>query len=507
MALSELSGAMAPGSETRIPRQFEAQALNELSAGRWVLLLGPRQHGKTTGLLWLKQELGHRGFRCALVDLQRMPPCSEYEQLLEWFATAIARQLLTTVREIPTGVHARDLLSWLEVVFPPGLDPLVVLVDEAPTIRNDEWRNTFYGQIRAITSDRPTATQDQVPARLRMLFSGTFRPERLVLPMNSPFNVCTRIETDDLTVDMAKELWRRVTQSDPNELADRAYALVGGQPYLLQAIFSHLASVDPTERDGEYSAIVALLSSGADGHFDGSFGQVVASQALSTIVRRIVREGSSSNEPANADFKYLIVLGVAKRDGTKIVFRNLLYQQFASSSSQLAQDFVTQGTSMSIAISPLGSYDFMHDTRLKEIAESADRGGVLAYRVGNFRLALAGFGCALEATLLDWLMSINSRERQTAVNSAKVAQPAERANFNQLENESDPGTWRLVNLMRVAKFVSTGVRVVDPPHALRQYRNLIHPAEAIKSYLPEQELRPEADAAAALLAGIRRDLS
>src|SRR5207302_922799 len=137
---------------------------------------------------------------------------------------------------------------------------------------------------------------------------------------------------------------------------------------------------------------IGHVSNGSDGHFDASFGQVIASQELSSIVRRMAREGYVNNEPANADFKYLTVLGIAQRKGNTLVFRNELYQQFALSSSQITLDPSPAGLSMSMAASPHGAYGFIKDTRLREIAESADRGGVLAYRVGNYRLALAGFG-------------------------------------------------------------------------------------------------------------------
>lgn len=60
------------------------------------------------------------------------------------------------------------------------------LIDEAPSIANDNFRNVFYGQIRAISTARAAAQPESLPRRVRFIFSGTFQPETLVNSVNSP---------------------------------------------------------------------------------------------------------------------------------------------------------------------------------------------------------------------------------------------------------------------------------------------------------------------------------
>jgi predicted AAA+ superfamily ATPase len=46
-----LQGPVPLGHESYIERPFELKLIRELQAGRWVLFLGPRQHGKTSALV------------------------------------------------------------------------------------------------------------------------------------------------------------------------------------------------------------------------------------------------------------------------------------------------------------------------------------------------------------------------------------------------------------------------------------------------------------------------
>ena len=82
-----------------------------------------------------------------------------------------------------------------------------------------------------------------------------------------------------------------------------------------------------------------------------------------------------------------------------------------------------------------------------------------------------------------------------------------RPSFNQFETATDPKTWRLVNLIKVAKNVNVGTKAPQPSDALREWRNLVHPAEAIKYYPDESKLKFESVAAAALFMMFARDIS
>ncbi len=289
-------------------------------------------------------------------------------------------------------------------------------------------------------------------------------------------------------------LWRAAAEEGDSPFVDRAYELVGGQPYLLQQMMSSVASVDDPERETAFEEATELLRSGRDDHFGALFGRVLAEPALKDIVSRLVRDGAVPNEPANRDFRYLQVLGIARREGNQLLFRNHLYAEFAQGSPQLTatQDAGRAGTTLVVPLD--GACAFMRDAELAEIALSSYRGAVTAYNAGNYRLALAGFGAALEAVLLEWLESISSTELAAKVTAASGA------DFRGRERRNNPATWRLVNMMTVARAAPSAlVGAVNPHEALREWRNLVHPAEARRQYRREDELEAEARGASALL--------
>jgi hypothetical protein len=234
-----------------------------------VLLLGPRQHGKTTGLIRVKQRLLKTGLPCALIDLQAMPPCSDYPTLLDWFSRRVGREFGLTQLEVPAA--SQDLEECLASSIPAGIEPVVLMIDEAAAISDAEIRAAFYGQIRAVANARAEASAGELAARVQFVFAGCFSPEAVIRnSLNSPFNVCERIETEDLTLAQANELRHRVEQVDADPYTQTAYELVGGQPYLLQSVFAHLQASEPQDREDAYREAVESLKNGQDDHLQYS---------------------------------------------------------------------------------------------------------------------------------------------------------------------------------------------------------------------------------------------
>ena len=151
---------------------------------------------------------------------------------------------------------------------------------------------------------------------------------------------------------------------------------------------------------------------------------------------------------------------------------------------------------------PVGSLSFMKDDRLREIAESLHRGATRAHNMGSYRFSLIGFGVALEALLLDVLLSAVPSNLSSAL--AKAGGPT--ILDARYENPVDATTWRLVTVMRVARAGIVPGQWLDPPDALRELRNLVHPAEMLKAYHAEPALAPESNIAAGLFHAFYRDV-
>lgn len=485
-------------STAYVARAFEEASKAYVLARDWVLLLGPAQHGKTSGLIRIKQAVLDAGLTCALVDLQKQPPCAKYEELLEWFASKTAHEFGTKV-VVPNSSHEqKELLGWLGPTLPKA-GPVAIIVDEAATIANEAWRNAFYGQLRAVVSERATTPADHVARRIVFLFAGCFRPESLVNERNSPFNVCRKIDSEDLTKEQVLGLTDRILGSGSEPIAGTIYDNVGGQPYLVQTLLTAAAS-GASEHNKSVEAAIERLKLGDNDHVSRLFAPVLEDERLVEIVTRLSSTGEIANEPANADLRYLQVLGVARRDGQKLVFRNKLYAEIARNSPQFRPGEAINPRNAAIFHLPDSAFDFMHEVKLAEIARSSHRGSVSAYHGGSHRLALVGFGSVLEALLLDWLLSLSPAQLSAAVAKAR---PTFETRF---EVPTDPKTWRLTNLMSVAKRTKTIRGNVEIPKALRDWRNQVHPAVVLANYIDEKQLEPESVIAIGLVKTLVRDL-
>lgn len=505
MSTYHLQGAVPLGSDAYVERDFEARLIENTLADKWTTLLGPRQHGKTTSLIRIKNRIAGVGVNCILIDLQSMPPCSTYTELVEWFARRVCLLLNSDISNQPRDYEVGHLDAWLRSVLPNNVGPVTIIIDEASAIPNTEWRNSFYGQIRAIANERAMANPGELPTRLRFIFAGTFRPETLVNNLNSPFNVSEFVYTQDFTLTEALQLHKQVEDGTNSDFVRRAYDIVQGHPYLLQFILARAQYIRSLGDQVELDSILDELRFEATGHFESIFSPILSETELTELVSQMVVNGSVPNE-LNPNFRYLQVLGIAKREGTNLVFRNQLYLDFARNSSQIDQTRPVVNNASPI-FTPLPEvYSFMKSNELREIASSMEQGAVRAHNRCNYRLALAGFGSALEAILIDWLSTLSPTDLSDAVRSAQRDR-RNRLNFNtRYEDPNDPNTWFLVNLTKVARCTNTPINI-DPPNALREWRNYIHPNVARQNYLPEQDLEPESRAASGLLAALRRDVA
>jgi AAA-like domain len=316
-------------------RGFETALVKEVQAGHWVLLLGPRQHGKTSAFLRVRKTLSDHATSTALVDLQKVPPFDTYAQLVTWFANQVAVSLGNAVEIAQTD----DLATALGEALPAGSFPVVILVDEASNIGNEDWRNSFFGQLRAISSERGTAKDDEIAMRLRFVFAGTFRPERLVAEANSPFNICERIDTTDLALNDIAQLAASAGLAEPDQAAALIHDAVGGQPYLNQRLIQ--AAVGAEDAFAAITNELERLSEGDSDHINNLFRRVVSDKVLVALVSATVNSGKVASEAGNEDQRYLIVLGLFRREKGALYFRNKLYAEVAARSPQ----FATIGTS------------------------------------------------------------------------------------------------------------------------------------------------------------------
>jgi hypothetical protein len=233
------------------------------------------------------------------------------------------------------------------------------------------------------------------------------------------------------------------------------------------------------------------LQRGEDNHFTRLFDVVVKDNSLSGIVARMSQDGDIPYEPANQDFRYLIVLGIAKLQGHRLAFRNRLYADLASRTPKLSAAVPVEPNAIPIQL-PQSAFSFMADSRYQTVAYDSYKAATVCHKSGSYRFALVAYGSALEAVLIDWLMSIPAPKLATAETASRIV-------YGTHERRGNPQTWTLFNLFKVAAKVRPAAGRVDPPNALREWRNLVHPAVAVSRGTDESVLIAEATAASGFM--------
>lgn len=509
------SGPVPISSDLYIQRDFETEVFRSVLGQEWVVLLGPRQHGKTSALLRIIPLLKENRFHVAFIDLQRQPPCETYEDFLEWFSQSIWRQMgeqktpqrpsklfePSTWRQtggeapLPVPTQKRDLLDWLNSAIAPGTAPIAIFIDEAATVFNYEWRNSFYGQIRALSNERATAEAGNIASRITFVFSGTFRVESLVETANSPFNVCKEIETENLSFDQVRDLCQRVLGRDDDSIVGKIWEYVGGQPYLVQYLLSEIEAAIGDETEEELTRAISKLDEGTP-HVASILSKVIEDPTLADIVSDVIKNKGVRLAPADYNMKFLGVLGLLIKDGHKLVFANQYYERIASASPQLTNKASSEQQPRAVLYElSEGSFSVITGAEMREIVYRAYRGAVSAYNSGSYRLALIGYGVAFEGLLIDWISNTETPDLNAAISTVNPAF------HNRYEDRNDPGTWRFVNLVAVGRELADQklMSAADIPDVIRDWRNCVHPKVMLENYEPEQDMETYALTAEGLL--------
>lgn len=317
-------------SPAYVPRSFERLTEQNVSAGRWVLILGPHQHGKTTGLIRVKSHLQEAAYYCAKVDLQSQPLCEDFEEFLSWFATEISTSLGVSISTPPAGYSRKSAATWIETALPSDSRPVVLLIDEAAAITNCEWLQSFYGQLRSIANKRAESVTGDLARRLSIVFSGAFLPEYLMPDsQNSPFNVCETIQTEDLTLEGLHSLQQQIEGYCDQDLVSQLYDSIGGQPYLAQMALYGLRDVQPNQKSAALTSLLCSYLTGTDEHFISLYRRVDERSGLREIVASMLSDDGVFIDPGSHEHRYLQIVGLAKAEGPRLVFRNAVYQQIA----------------------------------------------------------------------------------------------------------------------------------------------------------------------------------
>ncbi|HEX6782171.1 MAG TPA: AAA-like domain-containing protein [Solirubrobacterales bacterium] len=315
-----VGGPVPLESRAYVERSFEEELFSALTANEWVVLLGPRQSGKTSALARLYRRLSTNGFGCAFLDLQAYGADDSYGHFLRWLSQAVAKDVggIATERE-----DLESLEEALEETLPDKPASIVLLLDEISALP-ESWRKRFFGQLRAIFNARTRGVEDSVPRRLACVFGGTFRPEEMIEGDNSPFNVSRYVKTAEFSEADLSNLVAAVEREELSPYIPTIYNAVRGQPYLSQLLLSYVERSAGSEQADPVEDGLRRVSSGEDRHLSSLARQIKADRGMRDLLPEIL-SGSLRFDGTDDDHLFAEVIGVAREENGRLIVANSLY--------------------------------------------------------------------------------------------------------------------------------------------------------------------------------------
>jgi len=207
-----------------------------------VLVKGARQVGKTSLLARALQQARERGARVVLTDLQNLSAADleSFEKLLLSLAYQFADQLELDISPKRTwkgdrspGINFEQYLR-REALLKTST-PILWGLDEVDRLFTCDFGGEVFGLFRSWHNKR--ALDPAGPwRRLTLAIAYATEAHLFISDLNqSPFNVGTRLQLDDFSIEQVVELNRRHGSplKDKHE-TERFFRIVGGHPYLVR---------------------------------------------------------------------------------------------------------------------------------------------------------------------------------------------------------------------------------------------------------------------------------
>jgi len=317
-----------------IARQAEREAITRLLRMEYLLIIEPRQQGKTSLVNFLLRCPELIGTILVYIDVSAVDRATQ----ISWYESLCARLLDQLNRVFPdsmwpsipkSNVQWRSFLYALATSFESKQMNLVIALDEIGTPIPDA--SGFFSVLRDIYNSRQAEPYFK---RLTFLLVGAFHPRDLVEDDRiSPFNVARRIRLHDFTLEQVWSLVSSFSSADEQVdiVAARVYYWTSGQPYLTQRLCSYLDS-DSTIADVDYA--VERLRREDENHIPPLLKRINSDKLLLTCVGRIIAGERIKFYPAENQLQaQLELLGIIKSDSSGYcVLRNRIYEQSLLSS-------------------------------------------------------------------------------------------------------------------------------------------------------------------------------
>lgn len=313
-----------------IERQADRDALIHLRAMDYLLVIEPRQQGKTSLINHLMRHPTLDDMAFVYLDVTTPDRSTE----ATWYQTLCPRILRQLRGLIPRdqwppvpqySAGWRDLLCDVAMFATDARKRVVIALDEIGAV-------TFPGATEFFSVLRDVYNSRQAEAELRQLtflLAGAFHPRDLIKDDRiSPFNIAQRVRLEDFTMAQVRELvgkgsW---TNEQATLLAERIHYWTDGQPYLTQLLCSYLGS-DATSADVDAS--IERLRREDENHLPPLLARLDTDDKLREYIERILAGERIKFYPReNRRQAQLELLGIIKADEEGCCsIRNHIYEQ------------------------------------------------------------------------------------------------------------------------------------------------------------------------------------
>ena len=273
MRFFNTAGPMMPDEHYCIPplsRMKQQELLNLIRQKRYFVLHAPRQTGKTSALLALRDLLngGAEGaYRCVYVNVEAGQASREdTERAMRAILGALARRARTALGDAslaglwpdvldtfgPDGALYEVLARWAEA----NPTPLVLLIDEVDALIGDTLLSVLR-QLRAGYDERPAGfPQSVILCGVRDVRDYRIRSTRdnAIVTGGSAFNIkAESLRIGDFSAAEVRALLNQHTaetgQTWTEDAHQAVWELTGGQPWLVNALARQACRRDPVGRD------------------------------------------------------------------------------------------------------------------------------------------------------------------------------------------------------------------------------------------------------------------
>jgi serine/threonine protein kinase/DNA-binding CsgD family transcriptional regulator len=327
--LEKPEGTMNTRSTFYIERPSDQIALETIQQeGVTITIKGPRQMGKSSLLLRVREAALQAGKRVALFDFQLFdkPALSDaslfFRQLCNWLSDELdLPSRVDEFWEAPLGNSQRTTRYLQRYLLKEVNGPLVLAMDEVDRTFDTTFRSDFFGMLRSWHNSRQTSPLWQV---LDLVLVTSTEPYQLIEDLNqSPFNVGEVIELVDFNEEQVAELNRRHGTPLSTSQIEQLMSLLSGHPYLVRRALYLVAS-------GRISSGSLFSEAISD---RGPFGDHLRNQLFRLHERPELMEGmrqviQKNTCPDERIFFRLRGAGLVKRLGRQVVARCQLYAEY-----------------------------------------------------------------------------------------------------------------------------------------------------------------------------------